>query len=67
MTTQTAATYEMDRRGLVRACPNCGQRNRLLYERLGRPFRCSKCQTPFPPVAEPVDVPGTPEFDALIA
>lgn len=67
MRTQTATTYEMDRRGLVRACSNCGQRNRLLYERLGNPFRCSKCQTPFPPVAEPIDVPGMIEFDAVIA
>jgi thioredoxin 2 len=57
----------MDRRGFVRACPNCSQRNRLLYERLGNPFRCSKCATALPPVNEPVDVPGFLEFDALTA
>ena len=60
-------TYEMDRRGFVRVCSNCGQRNRLLYERLGNAFRCSKCQTALPPVNEPVDVPRAVEFDELIA
>src|SRR5215213_1001735 len=63
----TYATYAIDQRGLIRACPSCGQRNRLLYERLGSPFRCTKCQTPLPSIAEPVDVPGQMEFDALIS
>ena len=60
-------TYELDRRGFICACSNCGQRNRLLYERLGSTFRCPKCRTPLPPVTEPVDVPGGFEFDALTA
>jgi hypothetical protein len=30
---------------LLVACPQCGQRNRLLYERLGQIFRCGKCHT----------------------
>ena len=38
-------TIEPDDRGLIRACPNCGQRNRLIYERLGSIFRCTKCGT----------------------
>ena len=60
-------TCELARRGFIRACSNCGQRNRLVYERLGSTFRCTKCQTPLPAVAEPIDVPGSVEFDALIA
>jgi thiol-disulfide isomerase/thioredoxin len=60
-------TIEPDDRGIVRACPQCGQRNRLIYERLGSVFRCSKCRTEIPPPAEPVEVPGAAKFDSLIA
>ena len=63
----THPTYELDRRGFIRACPHCGQRNRLLYERLNTTFRCTNCHHPLPQIAEPVDVPGQIEFDALIA
>ena len=63
----TQHTLELDQRGLVRACPNCGQRNRLLYERLGHTFRCSRCHTELSAPAEPVEVPGVTEFDALAA
>ncbi|HEY5778978.1 MAG TPA: thioredoxin [Terrimicrobiaceae bacterium] len=60
-------TLEPDERGLVRSCPQCGQLNRLLYERLGNPFRCSKCKTELSPPSDPIEVPGTVEFDALLS
>ena len=60
-------TIEPDERGLIRACPQCGQRNRLIYERLGSIFRCTKCRTEIPPPTEPVEVPDVPKFDSLIA
>jgi thioredoxin 2 len=66
-TTMTHPTYELDRRGFIRACAHCGQRNRLLYERLNSTFSCTKCHNALPPISEPVDVPGQIEFDALIA
>jgi thioredoxin 2 len=59
-------TIEPDERGLIRACPQCGQRNRLIYERLGSIFRCTKCRTEIAPPTEPVEVPGVPKFDSLI-
>lgn len=59
-------TFEPDARGLIGACPNCGRRNRLLYERLDRPFRCSECHQVLPPPARPVDVRSTADFDALV-
>lgn len=62
-----SATFESDKRGLVRACPHCGQRNRLLYERLGGIFRCSKCHAELAPPGEPIEMPGETEFDALIS
>jgi hypothetical protein len=42
-TTMHQPTCRMDRRGFIRACANCGQQNQLLYKRLGRAFRCTKC------------------------
>ena len=58
---------ESDGRGLIRACLHCRQRNRLIYERLGSIFRCTKCQTEIPPPTEPVEVSDMSKFDSLIA
>ena len=56
---------QIDARGLLLTCPKCGQRNRLRYDRLGRAFRCAKCQAPFSPPADPIDVASDLIFDAL--
>ena len=56
---------ELDERGSLMACPNCGQRNRMLYERLGQTFRCGKCRTTLHAPAEPVEVKSESAFDAL--
>ena len=56
---------EADERGLILPCPNCGQRNRLLYPRLDGPFRCSKCQQPLSLPAMPVDLRTESAFEAL--
>jgi thioredoxin 2 len=58
---------EADYRGLVVTCPKCGQRNRLLYERLGQAFRCPKCRTELQPPNEPIDVGRDQGFETLIA
>lgn len=58
---------QADGRGLAGACSHCGQRNRLLYERLGSPLRCGECHAELPPPSEPIDVPGPQEFDALVS
>ena len=60
-------TIEPDERGLIRACPNCGQRNRLIYERLGSLFRCTKCGTEISAPMEPIEVRSVSKFDSLIA
>jgi len=57
----------MDERGVVVACASCGQKNRVLYERLGEHVRCGKCKHDIPPLGVPVDVPSTAAFDLLIA
>jgi thioredoxin 2 len=59
-------SFVLDARGLVRACPHCGRRNRLLYERLGLAFRCSECHRDLASPAEPLDVMSVSDFDALL-
>ena len=61
----SAAT--LDDRGIVVVCPHCGQKNRLLYERLGETTRCARCKETLPAPAEPIDVDSAPHFDALVA
>jgi thioredoxin 2 len=56
---------EADEQGLLVACPQCGQRNRLRYEGLGTTFRCGKCRSDVPPPAEPIDLPNERVFASL--
>src|SRR5262249_28409120 len=55
----------IDTRGLIVACPSCGQRNRAAFA--ARESRCGKCQTTLPAVGEPVEVPDASAFDAVVA
>jgi len=61
------ANVGFDDRGILVTCPNCGQRNRLAYERLGEAVRCGKCKQTLPSLAEPVEIPSAADFDNLIA
>src|SRR5262245_61252640 len=56
----------LDSKGVVVACPACGQRNRLAFENLGAGTRCGKCHTPLAPPAAPVEAPDAAAFDAAI-
>ena len=56
---------ESDDRGLLLSCPQCGQRNRMTYERLGNIFRCGKCHTELQPPGEPAEVKSEAAFEAL--
>lgn len=50
---------------MIRACPSCGQKNRVPPTHLHETGRCGACKTPLPPVNEPMDV-DTPTFDAIL-
>src|SRR2546421_7218941 len=56
---------EPDERGLLLACPNCGKRNRLKYEGLGKTFHCGQCKKELPSPSEPIDVRSDLSFEAL--
>jgi thioredoxin 2 len=52
--------------GLIRACPACGKKNRLLVSRLGAPARCGACGAELPSPAEPLEVDGSGELAAWL-
>jgi thioredoxin 2 len=61
------AAADFDERGIVIACPACGQKNRLSYERLGDAVRCAKCKEMLDPPKTALDVHSVDDFDHLVA
>jgi thioredoxin 2 len=61
------ATVQFDDRGLVVPCGHCGQKNRMVYQRLAEPVRCGQCKQPLTAPGEPIDVQQSADFDRLIA
>src|SRR3712207_5996082 len=59
------SNIDLDEQGLLVACPECGQRNRLRYERLGGNARCGQCRAELRAPSEPIHVRTAAEFDAL--
>jgi thioredoxin 2 len=60
-------TLKVDDRGILVACPSCGQTNRVPFEKLRERARCGKCKTPLSLPAEPLEVNSTADFDRLVA
>ena len=54
----------MDERGVVLACPSCGQRNRVPF---GRDAKCGACGAALPEPSDPIEVPSADAFDALVS
>jgi thioredoxin 2 len=52
--------------GIVRSCPSCGKKNRVLWSRLDKEARCGACGTALTPIREPLAVDQAVEFDALL-
>jgi len=61
------AAYPLDDRGIVVTCSGCGQRNRLLYERLGDTVQCGQCKRQLPGITAPIEIDSTAAFEQLIA
>jgi thioredoxin 2 len=62
-----ASTLELDDRGVIVPCAQCGKKNRLAFDRLGDAVQCGECKTPIKPPAEPIEVKTAADFDRLIA
>jgi thioredoxin 2 len=43
---------------MIRACRNCGQKNRVRAKNLADSVRCGACKTPLEPLAEPIEADG---------
>lgn len=61
-----SGAYQLDERGVIVACPHCGQKNRLVYGRLGEEVRCPVCKGTLSPPSAPIDVPSVHLFDLLV-
>src|SRR5436190_4657431 len=57
----------LDDRGIITSCTGCGQKNRLMYERLGHEVRCGRCKQPIAAAGEPIEVRRSADFDSLVA
>jgi thioredoxin 2 len=56
-----------DDRGVIVACPKCGQKNRLAYDRLNDTVRCGRCKEALPAASAPVEVARAADFDHLVS
>ncbi|HLK56438.1 MAG TPA: thioredoxin domain-containing protein [Chthonomonadaceae bacterium] len=56
----------LDDKGVIVACPSCGQKTRTPYERLGETGTCGKCNADIPPPDQPIEVDTVAHFDRLI-
>jgi thioredoxin 2 len=61
-----ADALALDDRGIIIACPTCGQKNRLAYARLAEMVRCGQCKAALSAPATPLEVQSTADFDRLI-
>jgi thioredoxin 2 len=52
--------------GILRDCPSCGKKNRVLYSKLGGQARCGACGTVLTPIAEPLAVDQGSELENLL-
>ena len=50
---------------MIRACRNCGQKNRIRPANLADRVRCGACKTPLDPVAEPIEADAA-TFDEIL-
>jgi thioredoxin 2 len=66
-TAQTESKSQIDRKGVIVACPSCGQRNRIPFAPLTAETRCGKCKTSLTLPGEPLEIPDAATFDAVVA
>jgi thioredoxin 2 len=61
------ASFAFDDRGIIVPCPQCAQKNRIAYARLGDAVRCGNCKHELTAPSAPADIATTADFDRLIA
>lgn len=58
---------KLDDKGIVMACAQCGQKNRLPYAKLTDPATCGQCHAVISLPGVPLDVLSAAQWDALSA
>lgn len=56
---------QLDSLGIVIACGQCGQKNRIPFGKLENSVRCGQCKADLPPLNTPVDVCTPNDFAEL--
>src|SRR5438067_2142498 len=51
---------------MIRACPSCGQKNRIPVQHLADSGRCGSCKAELPPIAEPIEADND-SFNEIVA
>ncbi len=59
-------TTQLDERGVIEMCPNCGQKNRVLFSALANSVRCGRCHTELSRLEAPLEIDGDGAFDSLL-
>jgi thioredoxin 2 len=59
-------TSKVDDKGVITTCPECGQKNRIPYERLGDTGHCGNCKATIPPPLVPLEIDQETRFDRII-
>jgi thioredoxin 2 len=52
--------------GIIRTCPACGKKNRVLYARLAKEARCGSCGAALPAVSEPLAIDRESELSGVL-
>src|SRR5258706_11307432 len=58
---------QLDDRGVIETCSNCGQKSRVQFSRLGSVVRCGSCKTELPPLVSPIEINDEDDFESLTA
>ncbi|MFN7985812.1 MAG: thioredoxin TrxC [Vicinamibacterales bacterium] len=61
-----AAPLHLDQRGVLTPCPQCGQTNRIAFDKLGHAARCGQCKNAVDATALPLEVASSADFDRLV-
>ncbi len=61
-----ASPLHLDQRGVLIACPQCGQTNRIAFDKLGHAARCGQCKSAVDATSVPLEVGRAADFDQLV-
>lgn len=61
------AALQVDDRGVLVTCPQCGKKNRVAFERLNEHVRCGQCKRDLAAGRLPLEVGASADFDRLVS